>query len=202
MDIKKHSLTWAFPLSKRNLTTHLILHHADASRVTVETIHNYHISRGWSGIAYHFLVGKDGVIHEGRPIDTIGGHTSGMNYCSIGVCFEGNFEVEQMPDAQLLAGQELIKYITEKYPNLIIGQHKEFNATACAGKYFPFDEICNGADPEPATGNVEIIPAWKKSFFDFAKQEGLITSDEWLNKLDEPAPVWLVFAIAERIKKP
>ncbi|NLH00941.1 MAG: N-acetylmuramoyl-L-alanine amidase, partial [Clostridiales bacterium] len=83
---------WAFPLTKRELTTHLILHHAAASKTTPDSIHAYHLSKGWAGIAYHYFIAKDGKIYRGRPENMRGGHTSNWNYCSFGICFEGNYE--------------------------------------------------------------------------------------------------------------
>lgn len=38
------------------------------------------------------------------------------------------------------------------------------------------------------------IPQWKRAIFDQAKAAGIVTSDEWLAKMDDAAPVWLVLA--------
>ena len=84
---------------------------------------------------------KDGSIYRGRPIDALGAHCTGMNNVALGVCFEGNFESETMPAAQLKAGQELISYLRGQYPNAEVKRHKSFNNTACPGKNFPFEEV-------------------------------------------------------------
>ncbi|WP_242775180.1 glycoside hydrolase family 73 protein [Brevibacillus parabrevis] len=42
-------------------------------------------------------------------------------------------------------------------------------------------------------------PPWKLDLGKRALREGLITSPEWLGKLDEPLPAWAVFAIALRL---
>lgn len=39
-------------------------------------------------------------------------HAGNNNYDSLGVCFEGSFDRETMPDAQLRAGQELVAYLS------------------------------------------------------------------------------------------
>jgi lysozyme len=44
-----------------------------------------------------------------------------------------------------------------------------------------------------------LYPAWKLDLGKRALKEGLITSPEWLGKLDEPMPVWAVLAIALRL---
>lgn len=126
---------------KRATTDYIILHHAAASEASVTTIHNWHLQRGWMGIGYHFYVRKDGSIYHGRPEDTIGAHAEGYNSRSIGICAEGNFEVETMPDAQKRAIIELLRELKKRYPNAQIKRHKDFAATACPGKNYPFDEI-------------------------------------------------------------
>jgi len=43
------------------------------------------------------------------------------------------------------------------------------------------------------------IPAWKIEIGKRALKEGIITSPEWLSKLDEPMPVWAVLSVALRL---
>ncbi|WP_188068876.1 glycoside hydrolase family 73 protein [Brevibacillus brevis] len=45
----------------------------------------------------------------------------------------------------------------------------------------------------------QAIPPWKSELGNRALQEGLLTSPDWLNKLDEPMPVWAVLTIALRL---
>ena len=94
MNIIEKNYKWAKPLSKRNSTDLLILHHAAAASCTAEDVHRWHVGNGWAGIGYHYLVRKDGTIYRGRPEDTVGAHAYGANSHSIGVCFEGNYQVE------------------------------------------------------------------------------------------------------------
>lgn len=150
MNIVEHTFTFNAALVKRKSTTDLILHHAAAAKCSVDDIHRWHLGNGWSGIGYHFLVRKDGSVHRGRPIDTVGAHTYGANSDSIGVCFEGNFENEEMPDVQKEAGAELVTYIRQLYPSITkVGKHKDYLSTACPGKNFPFGFIAEGeAEPE------------------------------------------------------
>lgn len=141
MKIYDVGLKFKRALQKRATTEFIILHHAAASEASVTTIHNWHLQRGWTGIGYNFYVRKDGSIYRGRPEDTIGAHTEGYNSRSIGICAEGNFEVETMPDAQKRAIIELLRELKKRYPNTQIKRHKDFAATACPGKNFPFEEI-------------------------------------------------------------
>lgn len=147
MNIIEKNYKWAMPLSKRNSTDLLILHHAAAASCTAEDVHRWHVGNGWAGIGYHYLVRKDGTIYRGRPEDTVGAHAYGANSHSIGVCFEGNYQVEPtMPAAQLAAGQALVADIKRRWGITKVIGHKDVagSTTDCPGKYFPLEAIVSG----------------------------------------------------------
>lgn len=146
MDVKTANLKFKNNISKRKSTAKIILHHAAASGATVQQIHQWHLANGWAGIGYHFYIRKNGEIWQGRSIDTVGAHCCGENSDSIGICFEGNFESEEVGDIQINSGKELISYILGKYPKLKIFGHKDFNATACPGRNFPLEEFSERTD--------------------------------------------------------
>lgn len=52
-------------------------------------IDKWHKDRGWSGIGYHFVVRRSGVIEVGRLLDVTGAHVRGHNRGSIGICWVG-----------------------------------------------------------------------------------------------------------------
>jgi N-acetylmuramoyl-L-alanine amidase len=124
-------------LAIRIKTDEIILHHR-AGTGDVESIDKLHKSNGWSCIGYHFYIRKDGKIYRGRPIESIGAHTNNHNKNSIGICFEGNFDTEEMTDEQIESGKWLIKEIEKQYGKLDIKKHNDYSATACPGKNFPF----------------------------------------------------------------
>ncbi|MDU4480382.1 peptidoglycan recognition family protein, partial [Clostridium sp.] len=128
-------------LSYGNKPNKLVLHHAEASKCTVQDIHSWHLSNGWSGIGYHYFIRKDGSIYKGRPDGAIGAHCQGSNTNTLGICFEGNYMKETMPTAQYNAGIDLIKYLIGKYGNLPIYGHKELLATECPGSKFPLEDF-------------------------------------------------------------
>lgn len=142
MNIIDKNLSFA-TLSKRQSTNRIIVHHA-AMNGTVEDIHRVHRNNGWAGIGYHFYVRKDGSVYAGRPEWAIGAHASGSNYNSIGICAEGNFENEEMSDAQKNAIRELIAYLKDKYNITTVQRHRDVGKTACPGKNYPFDYVVNG----------------------------------------------------------
>lgn len=168
---------WARNLDRRTTTKFCVIHHEAGSGMTAEQIHNMHIQQnGWSGIGYHFYVRKDGSIYRGRPIEYIGTHTMNYNGNSIGVCFEGNMEIENLTNAQFNSGVELLSEIIKLYPGIQFKRHKDLNATACPGKNFPFELMTEGAEDMALTG-AEIDKRAKeyrctKDESDWSKKEG------------------------------
>lgn len=45
------------------------------------------------------------------------------------------------------------------------------------------------------------MEAWKQTVGEAALQSGLIDDAEWLNKLDEPMPVWAVLKLLLELKE-
>ena len=135
-------------MSTRKVTERIILHHADAKKCSAEDIHRWHLNNGWSGAGYHFLIRKDGKIYRLRPEDKVGAHAYSSNYNSIGICFEGNYMEEDMPEVQKEAGKELVSYLKGKYGITTVQRHKDVCATSCPGDKFPFEEIANSEKKE------------------------------------------------------
>lgn len=145
MNIIETNLKFRGSMSNRKSTNRIILHHAEAASCTPEQIHQWHLNNGWSGAGYHFLVRKDGSIYRLRPEDKIGAHASGSNSDSIGICFEGRYQVETMPEAQINAGKELVAHLKGKYGISKVLRHKDVCSTDCPGNNFPFDQIAGVA---------------------------------------------------------
>lgn len=140
---------YAFEMNcdKRSLKTidRIIIHHS-AVQQSLDTspiaIHSAHLKRGYSGIGYHFYIKADGTIYRGRPLCYIGAHCKGYNTCSIGICFEGNFEIEKPTNAQKKSIKNLIEYLTNEIPTIkYFNYHKELFSTACPGKNCTWDEL-------------------------------------------------------------
>ena len=142
MNIIEHNWKWNGGLSARQATNAIVLHHAAVETASAEDIDRIHKGNGWIGIGYHFYVRKNGEVHRGRPEWAAGAHVLNHNGHTIGVCAEGNYEVEEnMPTAQLVALRELVALLQEKYPGIDVKQHKNYMATACPGINYPFDAI-------------------------------------------------------------
>ena len=104
--------------------------------VTVQQVRQWHIQRGFVDIGYHFLVGLDGTIHRGRPIEKAGAHCKGHNAHSIGICYVGGLDRQGKPKdtrtpAQKAALLSLLKELKKQYPKATIHGHREFANKAC-----------------------------------------------------------------------
>lgn len=118
-----------------------IILHCSATRegqhITVDTIRQWHLKRGWSDIGYHYVIYIDGSVHEGRPIEKTGAHTKGQNTGSIGICYVGGVEKDgktpkdTLNELQETAMVNLIKALREQYGDMTLHGHNEFAAKAC-----------------------------------------------------------------------
>lgn len=104
--------------------------------VTVETIRGWHRKQGWSDIGYHYVIYLDGSVHEGRPLEAIGAHTSGENLHSVGICYVGGCDKNMKPKDTRTAEQEaalveLVKRLKERFPGATVHGHNEYAAKAC-----------------------------------------------------------------------
>lgn len=127
--------------SRRAKTDMIVLHHAEAKSASVEEINRWHLERGWTGIGYHYYIRKDGKIYRGRPEWAIGAHAQGVNAHSIGVCCEGSYMTETMPEKQLDALCGLVRELLGKYPGAVLRRHKDVGSTDCPGVKFPWEEV-------------------------------------------------------------
>ena len=188
-------LKWSGNIRRDNgLIEEIILHHR-AGNGDVESIDAYHKKLGWEGIGYHYYIRKNGDIYSGRPELMAGAHTKGHNIGTLGICFEGNFDIESMNPIQADAGIDLILSLMKKYPTIEkVSKHNDYNSTACPGKYFPFQDIVDyvsymldmlgmldreDPDMEGKTTYVPNVPsAWAKTEAAWAMDKKLIIGDE------------------------
>ena len=151
MEIIDVGLEFNSNMSRMGHVNGIVLHHTGVSvPQSVEIIHNYHKSKGWAGIGYHYYVRKDGSVYKGRPEEYAGAHCPGVNSSSIGICAEGNFDKEDMSEKQEQSIIELIACIKEEYNIEYVKGHREILATTCPGSNYPLDEIRDSEPPQPS----------------------------------------------------
>lgn len=144
MNINETNLNWNGSLSYNNNPNKILLHNADASNCSIYDIHDWHLSNGWVGCGYHYLVRKDGSVYRGRPEECAGAHCPGQNTQSIGICSEGAYNWETMTEQQYQAVLNLMQDIRNRYGNIPAYGHKEFYSTDCPGNNFPLQKLKEG----------------------------------------------------------
>ena len=126
--------------SKRSID--LILVHctatAEGKDYTVEQIREWHTApkpkgNGWSDIGYHYVIYRDGSIHEGRDVDVSGAHCEGHNAHSIGIVYVGGCEKDgktpkdTRTEEQKTALLSLLFDLRKLYPDAVIAGHRDYD---------------------------------------------------------------------------
>ena len=128
--------------------THIIVHCSDSDWGNAREINKWHLSRGFSGIGYQFVIlngqvepGRyleplNGSIECGRPLNEPGAHCIGYNERSLGVCLV----MKDKPTIeQLDALKDLCLDLCRKYdvqPDNVLG-HCETRSGQDEGKTCP-----------------------------------------------------------------
>lgn len=99
-------------------------------------IERWHKSRGFTCIGYHYVIGLDGSVEKGRPVETVGAHALGYNAESIGVCYIGGLDSFGKPkdtrtNRQKFALSCLLTQLHARFPDAIIVGHNEVAKKAC-----------------------------------------------------------------------
>lgn len=127
-------------LKKSKRSINMIVVHCSATiegkDYSVAEIRRWHLKRGFSDIGYHYLIGIDGKVHEGRNVNISGAHTAGYNAHSIGVCYVGGLDKDSKAKdtrtpAQKASLLRLLKDLKKIYPKASIHGHREFANKAC-----------------------------------------------------------------------
>jgi hypothetical protein len=135
---------------KTKMAIHYTVTPSDNPAAQVRAIQRYHMdTKGWCDIGYHFLVGADGSLYEGRPLQLVGAHVGGHNTGNIGVSFIGCFHPSgcsgmgpTTPQAAMIdAGGRLLGALSRLYgiplSREAVKGHREYPGTStnCPGDY-------------------------------------------------------------------
>ncbi len=125
----------------------IVLHHSWSpaqaqykGAATIRGIQNYHMddpATGWSDIGYHFLIGPEGKIFQGRPENVVGAHCP-PNTNSVGICVIGNYDPgadsnNPQIEASLI---NLLTWLSATYkvdPKAQYFGHRDFSSKSCPG---------------------------------------------------------------------
>lgn len=103
---------------------------------------------GALNVSAHFLVDRDGSIHQLLPVTTMARHVIGLNHVAVGVENVGGAKGFPLTEAQVLANADLVCWLSSQHPiELLIGHHeyRELEGTPY------FDEV----DPSYRTVKVD-----------------------------------------------
>jgi len=128
----------------------IILHHSltkDSKTVSWDAIRNYHVNTlKFNDIGYHFgieLINSRYEILMGRMLDQVGAHTKNHND-TIGICFMGNFDIDDVPMPQWRLGIKLVRSLMSVLNISIVKGHREYAGyKSCPGNRFNVDQFRN-----------------------------------------------------------
>lgn len=172
MNIQKVYLKGQEEASGHNNPDKIILHHPEYYG-SIQALNDVMRGMGFYMIGYNYYVRKDGSVWQGRPVSAQSANCYGQNTCSIGVCFEGNYDKDpSMPEAQFNAGVELIQYLKGQYGISEVNGHKHYYNTACPGANFPLQRMLDAVSghssaPSPQPSPSGEIHANAKAVNDF-----------------------------------
>ena len=122
----------------------IVIHHTWKPRqenykgaASIQGIQRYHMkTKKWNDIGYHFLIGPDGLIFQGRPETVIGAHSS-PNTGKIGICVIGDYDTDQDPFTPKIRASlvDLMTWLTATYKintDNFFG-HRDFSPKSCPG---------------------------------------------------------------------
>lgn len=122
--------------------THIVIHCSatpEGREVSVKEIDRWHRARGFAKIGYHYVIHLDGSISTGRSEREVGAHVSGHNATTIGVCYVGGVDADNVnkaedtrTPAQKEAMERLVRELLSRYPNAEVLGHRDFPGVAKA----------------------------------------------------------------------
>lgn len=121
--------------------------------IGLQTLHQDR--RHWADIGYHYGIGADGTIYEGRDIHARGANVENYNWGTVGIVLMGNFEIEAPTDAQIASLNLLIAWLKLILNVTHLAAHSEFNdKTQCPGSHLKglLDQIAQIAGLARGTG--------------------------------------------------
>ena len=88
-------------------TNNAVIHHTASHDVSVDTIRQWHLERGFSDVGYHFIIRKDGSVEKGRDLRKQGAHAKGRNH-KVGIALTG---YDTFTDLQISSLNKLIRLL-------------------------------------------------------------------------------------------
>ena len=108
--------------------------HCTASHqsMTIDSLRQEFLRKGWINPGYHYVVAPDGKITQLLDEDKVSNGVKGFNSVSINVAYIGGIDVNGKPidnrtEEQKSSLQSLLKMLHKKYPEAVIQGHRDFS---------------------------------------------------------------------------
>lgn len=136
----------------------------------------YHIdNNGWCDFGYHYTVGIDGKVYEGRDADRTGAHVGNHNTNNVGISVVGTFVNFSPRESQLNALTDISRWVVNRYGipksrSNILG-HKEWSghtSNSCPGLLLPWlptlvQRLNNTTPPPPPPPAATVLDSFETS---------------------------------------
>jgi N-acetylmuramoyl-L-alanine amidase len=118
--------------------------------MTTLELRHAHMLRGEHDIGYHYVIERDGSIHNGRAHDIPGAHASGYNRHSLGICLIGgrkgktNKTEDNFTSLQKGTLTDLLAILTNDYEGAEVVGHSDLDGVTHGCPGFNVKEFWNG----------------------------------------------------------
>ncbi|MCM3492833.1 N-acetylmuramoyl-L-alanine amidase [Paenibacillus lactis] len=160
----------------------IAIHHSLTVTGSPEAFANYHVNtNGWPGIAYAFVVQRDGTVYKCWDPEVITYHVGNSNKHALGVCMVGDFRTQQPTPEQYEATLEIVRQLRKSIPSAQqIKGHSEYPGYAWkACPVIDMDKFRDDLDKKPE--RIEGMNAAEKAAFEALERK--VSSLENSNKV-------------------
>lgn len=183
----------------------LAIHHSLTLSGSAQAFATYHVNtNGWPGIAYTYVIDKDGTINQCLDHTMVGYHVGNSNKHALGICMVGDFRTQQPIKEQYASALWLVRKLQAELPNAttVLGhsQYPGYSWKACpviSMDQFRLD-VTKGENEEMTEAERKEVDALKQSVSAQANTIRLL--EKQVTQIDPPK--WFVSEFgAEFIKK-
>ncbi|PAD17419.1 N-acetylmuramoyl-L-alanine amidase [Shouchella clausii] len=152
----------------------IAIHHSLSTEGSSASFANFHVNEhGWPGVAYHFVIRKDGTIEWNHNLGVRSYHVGNSNRIAVGIGLVGDFRKQKPTEAQKQSLSVLVAALKKDLPNYKRTRvHTGYAWKLCPE--FDYRAVINGTnvrDPIPSTNTPDTYVIQEgDTFWSFAKE--------------------------------
>ena len=137
----------------------IVIHHSASEAGGADRFAEWHRTKGWKDLGYHFVIGNGTDSDEGEvevgdrwTAQARGAHTLSKGYYhnqhGIGICLVGNFDARAPGEDQMESLNRLVGYLCREFkipPKQILTHRQVTGQTNCPGKLFDVEAVRTAA---------------------------------------------------------